>query len=126
LTLYYIFNLNVCYSFCHHSQILYLIINHTNIAHTALHAVEEGVEDSDEYSNDEDEREDRQPLGMVTKKNKKKNKVLNVEVDVVKKDEDNISPSPIASDDEEEEDGTPSDDEEERGKIRYVTYVQHD
>jgi hypothetical protein len=55
---------------------------------------------------------------MVTKKNKKKNKVSNIEVDVVKKDEDNISPSPIASDDEEEEDGTPSDDEEERGDKR--------
>ena len=52
---------------------------------------------------------------MVTKKNKK-NKVLHVAVDVVKKVEDDISPSPVASDDEDEDDATPSDDEKEIGE----------
>ena len=52
---------------------------------------------------------------MVTKKNKK-NKVLRVAVDVAKKDEDNISPSPVTSDDEDEDDATPSDDEKEIGE----------
>ena len=72
----------------------------------------------DECSDDDDDKVDQQPLGIVTKKSKKKNKTMNVEadvVDVIKKDED-VSPSPVGSDDEEdEEDVTLSDDDEEIG-----------
>ena len=91
------------------------------LLNTALHPVVEGVEDSDECSDDEDDKVDRQPLGIVTKKSKKKSKAINIEVDVVdviKKDED-ISPSPVGSEDEEdEEDVIPSDDDEEIGTNR--------
>lgn len=90
------------------------ISNFTVICSVALNRVPEGEEDSDAENEEEGEGEgdeEEKPLGMVTKKSKKKNKTVNLAAYTIKKSSEVgeegssegvgiLSPSPDGSDDE--------------------------